>query len=99
MNILNEILLAVQAIAKQYITIQRIVLFGSRVREDNDERSDIDLAIFTEDPFDDFFDFQYKIENDVHTLLKFDIVLIDTYSDKPLLNEITKDGVIIYEKC
>ncbi len=95
----HHILLAISNVAKQFIPIQKIILFGSRARGDHDERSDIDLAVFAQKPFEDFFDFQYKIENVVPTLLKFDIVLIEPNTDKALLHEISKDGVLLYEKC
>ena len=53
---------------------QRLVLFGSRARGDNKERSDIDLAVYGM-PQQEPATFTHDAE-DLPTLLKFDIVHI-----------------------
>lgn len=52
------------------LDLSRIILFGSRARGTNGERSDIDLAIYAED--------------------------VKQYYE--ILDEIQRDGVILYEK-
>lgn len=75
---------------------QKIVLFGSRARGDNSERSDIDLAVYGM-PEKNQAQFWWEID-DLPTLLKFDLVYITENTDKVLLQNIEKDGVVLYER-
>lgn len=91
-----------QQVYKQVIEIgkkhgvQKIVLFGSRARKDNHEKSDIDLAIYE---CKDFGLFQEEIEEHVWTLLKFDLIDMNVSNRSiELVNEIERDGVVLYEK-
>ena len=80
-------------LAKKY-NLSRVILYGSRARGDNHERSDIDLAV----EGGDVINFKIAIDEDVPTLLMFDVVdLADNLSEK-FLAEIERDGVILYEK-
>lgn len=79
----------------QKYCIERIVLFGSRARGTNYERSDIDLAISGGD-FDAFY---WDVKEKVHSLLTFDIVDMDSGISDELAEEIERDGVILYEKA
>lgn len=74
--------------------IKKIILFGSRARGDNSERSDIDLAVSGGNASD----FYYDIEEEAWTLLMFDVVDMDKDISKELQAEIDRDGVIIYEE-
>lgn len=76
-------------------SVQKVVLFGSRARGDNTERSDIDIAVYGGD-FDAFY---WDIKEKVHSLLMFDIVEMDDSVSEDLIGEIQRDGVIIYEKA
>ncbi len=80
--------------AKKY-SITRVILFGSRARGTNTERSDIDIAVYGGD-FDSFY---WDIKENVHSLLMFDVVEVDAGISEELEEEIRKDGVIIYEKA
>lgn len=71
-----------------------MTLFGSRARGDNSERSDIDIAVSG----GDFTKFYYDVEEDVWTLLSFDIVNVDNHISDELRLEIERDGVVLYEK-
>lgn len=82
-------------VAKKY-SADRLILFGSRARGDNHDRSDIDLAVYGIQEEDKSL-FWYDIE-ELPTLLKFDIVHIDDNTDTDLLESIRKDGVVLYEK-
>lgn len=81
------------AIAKKH-DVQKVVLFGSRARCTNSERSDIDIAVYG----GNFNDFYFDIKEQIHSLLMFDIVEADKNISEELQNEIRKDGVVIYEK-
>lgn len=74
--------------------ISKVILFGSRARGTNSERSDIDIAVSG----GDFESFYWDIKENVHSLLMFDIVELDRGISEELKNEIEKDGVVIYEK-
>ena len=73
---------------------RNIVLFGSRAKGNNTERSDIDMAVYGGD-FDGFY---WDIKEKINSLLMFDIIQADSAISDDLKHEIEKDGVIIYEK-
>ncbi len=74
----------------------KIVLFGSRARGDNRERSDIDIAVYGLN-YTKHSLFRSQID-DIATLLSFDIVFISEDTDKALLKNIEKDGILIMSK-
>ncbi|MFI3142253.1 MAG: HI0074 family nucleotidyltransferase substrate-binding subunit [Clostridia bacterium] len=75
---------------------RRAVLFGSRARKDNQENSDIDVAIY-EMPPQNHAEFAFEIE-ELDSLLGIDIVHIRHTTDEALLQNIQRDGVIIMDK-
>lgn len=74
--------------------LRNIVLFGSRAKGNNTERSDIDMAVYGGD-FDGFY---WNIKEKINSLLMFDIIQADSAISDDLKHEIEKDGAIIYEK-
>ena len=70
----------------QRYAVTKIVLFGSRARGTNTERSDVDIAIYGGD-FDSFY---WDVK---------DVVQADASISDELKKEIAKDGVVIYEKA
>lgn len=93
-NLPDRILREIVYFAKEY-SITKIILFGSRARGTNTERSDIDIAVYGGD-FDGFY---WDIKEKIHSLLMFDIVQADVSISNELKEEIEKDGVVIYEKA
>lgn len=75
-------------------SVKKVILFGSRARGTNYERSDIDLAVSG----GNVLDFYYDIKENTHTLLMFDVVELDKGISEELQTEISRDGVILYEK-
>ena len=75
--------------------LRNIVLFGSRAKGNNTERSDIDMAVYGGD-FDSFY---WDIKENIHSLLMFDVINADASISEELKKEIKKDGVVIYEKA
>ena len=69
-------------------------LFGSRARGDYRERSDIDLAVYG----GKVEKFWLDVEEDVPTLLKFDVIDMNKPISRELIDSIEKEGIIIYEK-
>lgn len=74
----------------------KVVLFGSRARKENSPKSDIDLAVYG---CTDFRELYFDLNENVRTLLEFDLVDMDRAGlSESLISEIKKDGVILYEK-
>ena len=88
-NIKNEI----AEYAEKY-GIAKVILFGSRARGTNHKRSDIDIAVSG----GDFGEFCYAMDEEVHTLLMFDVVDLNSCRSAELISEIERDGITIYEK-
>lgn len=74
--------------------IKKVILFGSRARGDNTERSDIDLAVSG----GNIGEFYLDLEEEARTLLMFDVVNLDRKISDELQEEIKRDGVILYEE-
>ncbi len=92
-NMKKEILEDVLSLGKK-CEINRIILFGSRARGDHKERSDIDLAI----QGGNTTMFAVEIEEQVRTLLLFDVVDLDGIVSEELRGSIKREGIILYEK-
>ncbi len=92
---MEKIYKAICAAAKRH-SANKVVLYGSRARGDNREKSDVDIAVFGM-PKSEQILFVGDI-NDIPTLLKFDIVFVTDETDPALMNNIYKDGVIIMDK-
>lgn len=92
-NLPDRVIKEITAFAKEN-SIIKIVLFGSRARGDHTERSDVDLAVYDGD-FDSFY---WNIKENIHSLLSFDVVDMNSRVTEELKKEIERDGVVIYEK-
>mgnify|MGYP003606325312 FL=1 len=76
---------------------RKIVLFGSRARGDHSSVSDYDFAFYGDNVSElDKSCFSVEVD-DVSTLKKIDIVFIDHLTPAELLNNISSEGVILYE--
>jgi uncharacterized protein len=96
-NSINEnFVLSIQKLGQKYL-IEKIVLFGSRARGDNKITSDIDFAIFSLPEFKNQGYLASEID-DLETLLKIDVVFIDENTEIKLLENIKKEGLVIYER-
>ena len=82
-------------ISKKYSKINKVILFGSRARGDNGDRSVIDLAIYCEESISDFIE---DIENNTTTLLEFDFSDMKSVNDELFIEQVNKEGIILYEK-
>ena len=81
--------------AKEF-QVSRVVLFGSRARGDNREKSDIDIAVYGCNDFDSL---KIKLDEELWSLLHIDVVNMDSrYISEELIEEIKKDGIVLYEK-
>ena len=92
-NLPDRILRELSLFAKKY-SVTKIILFGSRARGTNTERSDIDIAVYG----GDFEHFYWDVKENVPSLLMFDVVQADEKISDELKQEIERDGITIYEK-
>ena len=92
-NIPNRVLKDLCALAKEN-NISKIILFGSRARGTNTERSDIDIAVSG----GNFENFYWQVMENIHSLLTFDIIELDKGISEELQLELDNEGVVIYEK-
>ncbi|MDF3048133.1 MAG: polymerase subunit beta [Candidatus Midichloriaceae bacterium] len=77
--------------------IEKIILFGSRARGDNYDRSDIDLAIVCPKASSNDWLKVLEVIDSADTLLKIDCVRLDDLPKKSELREnIMKEGKVIY---
>jgi len=80
-------------------SVEKAVLFGSRARGDNNERSDYDIAIYGNVPFEEMARLRYFCDEGLPTLLKFDLVFVGRTKNKELLKNIENEGKVFYEKA
>ena len=74
--------------------IKKLILFGSGARGDFKRTSDIDLAV----EGGNISAFAVQVDEEVSTLLEFDIINLDGRVQKELLESIRREGVLLYEK-
>lgn len=74
---------------------RRVVLFGSRARGTNQPRSDIDLAVEGCPDFDRLSD---RLQDELWSLLRVDVVNLDADVSEELRREIARDGRVLYEE-
>ncbi len=95
MNLPEKVKDKIIELARKY-GVKKVILFGSRARGDNWERSDIDLAISGGDRVR--FTLDVDESDIVPTLLMFDVVDLDEPCNEDLLESIKRDGVVLYEE-
>ena len=83
-------------ICRKYDYIEKVILFGSRARGDNELKSDIDLAVYCDSDLSLFIE---EIENTTHTLLEFDFSDMNNIVDDFFIEQVEKEGIVLYEKC
>ena len=92
-NLPERVLREISLFARKH-SVTKVILFGSRARGTNTERSDIDIAVYGGD-FDSFY---WNIKENIYSLLSFDVVDMNSRVTEELKKEIERDGVVIYEK-
>ena len=93
MNLSLEIQNQIRKFAKDCV-LDKVILFGSRARGTNRERSDIDLAVSGEN----VLRFEELLEEQADTLLSFDVVNLDEIVSGKLRTSIDRDGQLLYAK-
>ncbi|MBO6305754.1 MAG: nucleotidyltransferase domain-containing protein [Selenomonadaceae bacterium] len=93
MDLKENVKLNIQELAKKH-ELKKVLLFGSRARGDNADRSDIDLAVIG----DNSLFFAEDLENSLETLLPFDVVDLGEPIGKELRKNIEREGIVLYER-
>ena len=88
-NVISEIIDLAQKCG-----MEKVILFGSSARGDYTRISDIDLAVLG----GDVVSFSLDVEEEVSTLLTFDVVDLSSEIADGLINSIRKEGIVLYEK-
>ena len=74
--------------------VEKVILFGSRAKGCHTERSDVDIAVIG-GKFDNFYS---DVQDNINSLLMFDIINMDEKISDELRGEIERYGLVIYEK-
>ena len=93
MNLSLEIQNQIRKFAKDCV-LDKVILFGSRARGTNRERSDIDLAVSGEN----VLLFEELLEEQADTLLTFDVVNLDEIVSDKLRTSIDREGQLLFAK-
>jgi len=79
--------------------IEKVVVYGSRARGDYRNGSDLDLAIFgSEVSSSTILRLSSQLNGESPLLIKYDVLSINTLTNENLLNQITIEGKIMYER-
>ena len=79
--------------------IDKIILYGSRARNDYAERSDIDLAIYCPRATPNDWINVIQIIEDADTLLKIDCIRLDELLvNNPLYHSIISEGIVLFDR-
>ncbi|MDU4860163.1 MAG: nucleotidyltransferase domain-containing protein [Terrisporobacter othiniensis] len=85
-----------QTIFSKYKEIEKVLLFGSRGREDNKYNSDVDLCLFGENITHLIQAKVFMDIDEINTPLSFDILNFNELTKKELIDNIINEGVEIY---
>lgn len=96
LNLDKELVNEITEICSKYDYIDKVIIFGSRARGDNSLKSDIDLGVYSNKPIGEFIE---DVELNTRTLLEYDFSHINTVHDEFFIEQISKDGIVIYDKC
>ena len=89
----DEILQEISTILGRY-PLTKAVLFGSRVKGDYSDNSDIDIAIWTDDQEIEKY-LRTDLEEEVTTARKFDLINFKSLDNHKLKENILREGIAI----
>lgn len=93
-NLINDLV----SFLKKYDCIEKVVLFGSRARGDNTERSDYDIAIYGYVSPSEQSEIRYYCSEVLRTLHKVDLVFVSEKTYAKLKENIETEGTVLYGK-
>lgn len=92
-NVINEIITQL----KKHDGVEKAVLFGSRARGDNSERSDYDIAVYGNVSLSSQYELRHYCSEVIRTLHKIDLIFISKNTYPKLLERIEEEGIVLYE--
>lgn len=92
-KLIDEIVEAIRSI----IEPETIILFGSSIRDDFSQNSDIDIALVGINR-ERIYEIKDDINQSVHTLKDIDIICFEEITNRNLKKRILKEGRVIYER-
>ncbi len=96
MNADKKLLDAIISHFARHSAIEKAVLFGSRARGDNTERSDYDIAVYGDLTHRERAELRYICDEELPTLHKIDLIFMQEQSPSKFTENIEKEGVKIY---
>lgn len=96
MNVDKTLIGELTSFLKRYVGIEKVVLFGSRARGDNTERSDYDIAIYGNVSSSQQGEIRYYCSEVLRTLHKIDLIFVSESTYAKLKDNIEKEGVVLY---
>ena len=81
----------------QQSLVERVVLFGSRVKGNYRDGSDIDLCLYGNIPLAQIYILQDLLD-DLMLPYKFDLIVYNTINNPELIEHIERVGVALYAK-
>lgn len=94
MSNIDRVYAQIQQIARAH-GAKRVILFGSRARGDAFCKSDIDVAV---EGCLDFAAMADDVQENLCSLLEVDLVNLDAALSQGLLDDIRRDGRVLYEE-
>lgn len=91
----KELVDELREIFLKYRNIEKVLLFGSRARGDNNDRSDIDLCLFGNINHSEYAEIYMDID-EINTHLSFDVLNFAELKKEELIKNILKEGIEIY---
>lgn len=94
----DKLRINLEAIFSRYAEVKKVLLFGSRARGDNKYNSDADLCIFGKDVTHLILAKIIMDISELDTCLSFDILSINELSKEELIENILREGIVIYNE-
>jgi predicted nucleotidyltransferase len=89
----------IRQVLKQFPSISKGIIFGSRAIGNYRNSSDVDISLFgTELDFKTILDINHKLNEEGTLPYHFDILNYNTISNKDLIDHINRVGICIYNK-
>ncbi|MDY3618790.1 type VII toxin-antitoxin system MntA family adenylyltransferase antitoxin [Agathobaculum sp.] len=94
----DRVLEQITAVLQKYPNVRKAVLFGSRARGDHRPQSDYDIAVYPlSQPLQEEVRLRGQLD-DLDTLYKIDLVIVDRFVEPALLQNIETEGIVIMER-
>ena len=93
----DSVIMKIKEIGIRY-RVDKLVLFGSRARGDYSSVSDYDIAVFGQHLSASDQAYLYNDIDEIATLRKIDVLFVNDGTTPEMLENITKDGVVLYEQ-